>query len=383
VNPRERTLAALAGREVDRVPLDLPGFQFRTRGEAEGLDDPLLREVALRVFDETAFRHGVNSFVNRMLVTPPQRIRRETTPLPDGKRETRSVIDTPEGELTTISRWDPASRTGWTVKYPVEGPGDLAKLASVPWEPPADLAPPDPGAFPPEVATRGIVEARISSPMVCVSGAMPYEMFLELCLTDIELVEELTEQCRVRALDCLRVLLSRPGPTLGARPTSGDDSPGIDLVWMGGSEWVTPPMASPEVYERLVQEQERSIIDYVHERSDALVQIHCHGRVAAALPRMIDRGADYTEPVEPPPDGDVTMAEAKAVAAGRITLGGNVECRVIANESPAAVEAATRAAFEGGRERFVLRPTEGPSPELSEREFRNWMRMVDVWQEMA
>ena len=361
-------LAALAGREVDRAPLDLPGFQFRTRGEAEEILDPLRREVTLRVFDETAFRHGVNSFVNRFLVTPPQRIRRETTALPDGKRETRSIIDTPEGELTAINRWDPASRTGWTVKYPVESREDLAKLASVPWELPEGLAPPDASAFPADLARRGIVEVRISSPMVCVAGAMPYEMVLGLCLTDMELIEELTEVCRARVLDCVRVLLSAPG---------------IDLVWMGGSEWLTPPMASPEVYERLVQEQERSIIDYVHAHSDALVQIHCHGRVAAALPRMIDRGADYTEPVEPPPDGDVTMAEAKAVAAGRITLGGNVECRVIANESQAAAEAATRAAFEGGRERFVLRPTEGPSPELQEREFRNWMRMVDVWEEMA
>ena len=84
-------LAALGGREVDRVPLDLSGFQFRTRAEAEALDDPLRREVALRVHDETIFRHGVSSHVNRMLVTPPQRIRRETTPLPGGKRETRSA----------------------------------------------------------------------------------------------------------------------------------------------------------------------------------------------------------------------------------------------------------------------------------------------------
>ncbi|MHC5053533.1 MAG: uroporphyrinogen decarboxylase family protein [Planctomycetota bacterium] len=368
MDPRERMLAALVGREVDRVPLDLPGFQFRTRCEAERVADPLRREVALRVFDRTIFRHGVSSYVNRMFVTPPQRILRETTDLPDGKRETRSVIDTPKGELVGVSRWDPASRTGWTVKYPVEGRDDISKLASVPWELPPDLAPPEPSAFPEDLGSRGIVEARISSPMVCVAGAMPYEMFLELCLTDMALVEELTELCRVRVLDCVRVLLSAQG---------------IDLVWMGGSEWLTPPMASPEVYERLVQEQERSVIDCVHARSGAAVQIHCHGRVAAALPRMIDRGADYTEPVEPPPDGDITMAEAKALAAGRLTLGGNVEVRVVANESEEAVEAATRAAFEGGRERFVLRPTEGPSPELSKREFRNWMRTVDVWEEMA
>jgi hypothetical protein len=46
-------------------------------------------------------------------------------------------------------------------------------------------------------------------------------------------------------------------------------------------------------------------------------------------------------------------------------------------------ERAVRAAFEGGGRRFVLRPTEGPSPRLSEREFRDYMRMIDVWEELS
>ena len=46
-------------------------------------------------------------------------------------------------------------------------------------------------------------------------------------------------------------------------------------------------------------------------------------------------------------------------------------------------ERSVRAAFEGGSGRFVLRATEGPSPVMSEREFRNWMRMIDVWEELS
>jgi len=121
----------------------------------------------------------------------------------------------------------------------------------------------------------------------------------------------------------------------------------------------------------------------VHSHSDAVVHVHCHGRVRHALDRCIERDADYTEPVEPPPDGDITMVEAKALAAGRITLGGNLECRVLCNESVQAVEAAVRAAFEGGRERLVLRPTENPSPTLSQREFENYMRVIDLWEELS
>jgi len=77
------------------------------------------------------------------------------------------------------------------------------------------------------------------------------------------------------------------------------------------------------------------------------------------------------------------MIEAKKVATGRITLGGNVECRVLCNESQDAVEKAVRAAFEGGKERFILRPTEGPSPRLSQQEFNNYMRLIDIWEELS
>ncbi len=368
MNPRERILNTLRGQMADRVPLVLPGFSCRSHGDLEKIGDPLRRKIAERVIDETDFRVQVPSYINRMLVTPPQRIRTEQKNLPNGNRRTFGVIDTPLGELTYVTEWDPRSRTGWQVKYPVENKSDVKKIASVPWELPGRLAPPDMDALPDEFSERGLLVSHISSPFVCVSGMMSYEWFLELCYLDLDLIEELTEICRRRVFDCVKELLSKPG---------------VEYVWMGGSEWITPPMSPPMIYDALVQEQEKSIIQYIHENSDAIVHIHCHGRVRDALPKMIARGGDYTEPVEPPPDGDITMAEAKKIAAGRITLGGNIECRVLCIESENAVETSVHAAFEGGKVRFILRPTEGPSPTLSEQEFRNYMRMIDVWKELS
>ena len=368
MNPRERILRTLRGQVADRVPIVLPGFSYRSGDEVSKVPDPLRRKIAERVIDETDFRVQIPSRINRMLVTPPQRIRTEQKDLSNGNRQVLGTIDTPLGELTYVTEWDPRSRTSWMVKYPVENKEDIKKIASVPWEFPERLSAPSLDVLPDGFSDRGLLITRISSPFVCVSAMMNYEWFLELCILDPDLIKELTEICRARVLDCVRVLLSKPG---------------IEYVWLGGSEWVTPPMAPPMVYDALVQEQEESVTRYVHRNSDAVVHIHCHGRIRYALPRMIARGADYTEPVEPPPDGDITMAEAKNVAAGRITLGGNIECRVLCVGSEDDVELAVRAAFEGGRKRFILRPTEGPSPRLSEREFNNYMRLIDIWEELS
>jgi len=368
MTPRERLLTTMRGGVADRVPLVLAGFQFPSHDALRPVDDPHRRQIAERVLDQMHFEVGVGSGVNRLLVTPPQRMRHEHRELGNGLRETHGVIDTPKGELTFHTRYDPAARTTWTLKYPCETPEDVAKIASVPWEMPPGVAPPDLDTLPPAFHRRGIVRATISSPFVCVAGMMPYQTFLMMCATELELVKELTEICRQRILAVLEVLFSQPG---------------IEYVWIGGSEWVTPPMGSPALYDALVQEQEQSLIDFIHGHSDAVVHVHCHGHVRHAIGRCIERGADYTEPVEPPPDGDITMSEAKALAAGRITLGGNVEARVLCNESEDVTEQAVRAAFEGGKERFVLRPSEGPSAVIGERECANWMKMVDVWEELS
>lgn len=368
MTPRDRFLAALSGEAVDRVPLDLAGFVFPSRQALEGHPDPRRRAVAERVFDQMAFLHEVPSHTNRFLVTPTQRITTQDEHLADGGTRTVGRIDTPSGPLTFGRQFDPVADTAWQTEYPVKGRRDIEAIAAVPWELPPNLAGPGTEALPPDEDGRRIVATRISSPFVCAAGMMPFELFLELCAADMGLLRELTEICRQRILAILAVLL---------------DGPGIDYVWMGGSEWVTPPMAGNGVYDALVQDQERSIIDYVHQHSAAVVHVHCHGHVRHALQRTIERGADYTEPVEPPPDGDITMAEAKGLAAGRITLGGNVECRVLCNESDVEAERAARAAFEGGKERFVLRPTEGPTPRMSEPEERNYHRLVDIWEELS
>jgi len=259
------------------------------------------------------------------------------------------------------------SSTTWTIKYPVEDTEDIAKIRSIPWERPKNLSPFDVDTLPADADGRRIIFTRISSPFVCVAGMMKYEYFLTLCATELNLMKELTEECKVRILDVLDVLFTKPG---------------IEVVWMGGCEWLTPPMGSPLLYEKLVQESEREIISRIH-RAGALVHIHCHGNVRTTIQSVIARGADYFEPVEPPPDGDITFAEAKSIANGKMTLGGNIESRILECEGEEEVEKATRAAFDGGKQRMVLQTTEGPLTPMNAQILANYHRMIDVWEELS
>jgi hypothetical protein len=280
---------------------------------------------------------------------------------------TTSEIETPRRTLRAITERNPTTNTVWTTRYPVNSRQDAEALRSLPWDLPAGLEAPGPDALVGELGRRGVLSTRISSPFVCVAGMMPYQMFLEWCATDLPLLCDLSALCQQRIMAILDVLLADGR---------------IEYVWMGGCEWLTPPMGSPQLYEELVQPYERALIERIHA-AGAVCHVHCHGRVRSTLERVIARGGDFFEPVEPPPDGDLTFAEAKALTAGRMTLGGNVEARVVANDSHDAVESAARRAFDGGKQRMVFKLSEGPLCALSPRVARNYHRIVDVWEEVS
>ncbi len=365
--PRERFLRCVRGETVDRVPLFLEGLHNRSREEVEQIENPYLRELAERFFPQTHYFVWNWAPVNRYLVTPPQFVRHVSEERDGDNVVVTQEIETPKGKLPFRVGHNPTSRTHWMVKYPVETLEDIEKIRSVRWELPPDFGPPDLSALPEDFERRGVLISGVSSPFVCVAAMMPFETFLEFCLTEFELMKELTEICLERILSALEMVLSERT---------------IEFVWMGGSEWLTPPMASPRLYAELVQPYEKIVIERIHA-AGALSWVHCHGNVRDTFDMVIERGADFFEPVEPPPDGDITFAEAKERAAGRMTLGGNVEARILECGGEAEVEAAARAAFAGGKKRMMLRNTAGPIGAMDERTYRNYKVLLDVWDECA
>jgi len=367
MSPRERLLATIRGEKTDRVPLGIWECTRNTRKEAKAIEDPAAREIALRVFDQVAGNVTWPSTVNRYMVTPPQ-FMHVVNRQQDGEKVTVTTeIRTPKGPLTAVTEQNTQTQTTWTVKYPVESLADIGRMRSLVWALPVGLKAPGPDAPPDNLREKCILLTRVSSPVICAAGMMSYQYFLELCATELGLLKELTAECTRRVLSVLDVLLA-PGL--------------IECVWIGGCEWLTPPMGSPRLYEELVQQPERQIIDRAR-RAGAFAHVHCHGKVHSTMALAIARGTDFFEPVEPPPDGDITFADAKDLAAGRMTLAGNVEARVLANGTVEEVDQATRAAFEGGKRHMVLYHTAGPIARMTPKLLRNYHRMIDVWEELS
>jgi hypothetical protein len=103
--------------------------------------------------------------------------------------------------------------------------------------------------------------------------------------------------------------------------------------------------------------------------------------VREALAKFAALGADATDPVEAPPAGDVTLAEARRLLGDRLTIFGNLQLHDLETMSRDEVVRLTRQTLEEGAPggRFALQPTAEPitvplNPKLEE----NWMAYIET-----
>ncbi len=98
-----------------------------------------------------------------------------------------------------------------------------------------------------------------------------------------------------------------------------------ELFLFGGAEEVIPPLGRPAFFDEFITRYEKPFIARIHDYG-GLAMLHCHSCVKTVLDRIVAAGYDALQPLEPPPMGDITLAEAKEATKGaNICLIGNIE----------------------------------------------------------
>jgi hypothetical protein len=279
----------------------------------------------------------------------------------DGRTTTTRVLHTPKGDLRTVTAMDAGVHTVWTVEPLVKDLDDVERILSVPF----DWQKPDMEAFRREVAQlgdRGVMEIGISTPMVCVSHILSFETFLCWTAAERPTIERLIRTVFERIYEKLKYILEH-----GAGP----------IFWIGGSEQATPPMMSPKFYDGFVVKYDGQLIDLIHKHGQ-YAHVHCHGKVARIFDRLLEMGVDMLDPVEPPPDGDIEIGEAKRRAAGRMTLMGNIEFRHLEFATPQEIdEMVRRAICDGPKDHLILFPSATAISRISDRYRDNAIQYIE------
>ena len=337
---RERLLATLRRQPTDRVPIS--AYELTRHGVFGWVDRELSYAGVLVAFDECAVELPLWGGY-----TPPD-------PVVPTDREswqegdytvTRSTIHTAMGDLTSVTKETPSVRTTWTVEHLFKTDADIDRYLSIP----LNLQPVDTSEFAvldAAVGDRGLVLCDTGDAVGNIFYFFEFGDFMIAAMTEPERIRALCERSHQEVMHRLRGMLDA-----GCGP--------LYRIW--GPECCTPPYLPPGAFREFVVPYVSEMIDLIH-RYGCLARIHCHGRVREVLDLIVETGADAIDPVEPPPDGDITLAEVKARYGNELILFGNMELKYLEQETPAEIDARVKemmdAAKAGGG--YVLMPTAAP-----------------------
>ena len=139
-------------------------------------------------------------------------------------------------------------------------------------------------------------------------------------------------------------------------------------------------MMGPRQWEDLVVPYDGQIMRRIKAADpSARIHVHCHGKVGTLLDSFVEMGVDSTDPLEPPPQGDIDIAEAKRKYDGRLVFRANIEFLDMESRTPDEIEEQVRHALQdGGRENVMLCPSSGPHSRPSVRFLTNAERYIEA-----
>ena len=346
MNSRERLLRVLRGMEPDRVPISL--YEFDGFYDSWIYDYPEYVEILDYAKGKTDKMYFWSPRSDRPVlfygVVDEENVRRVRW-REGNSTYTKTVIETPRGRLYSITREDDGVHTSWTVERLCKSAEDAEKIFSLPyepWRPEVDSF----FALDKKLGGSGIPMGDVADALCSTVGLFGLTRFLKIYMKRRSLIFDLMDLFQERIRNYLRHLLE-----LGA----------VTLYRIIGPEYATPPFLSPRDFDRLVLPYDAELVELLHSYG-GMARLHSHGKVKQVLPSFREMKVDAVDPLEPPPDGDVELREARRILGSEVTLIGNIEERVFeVGDKPDIerwVKKAIREGASGGG--FILCPTAMP-----------------------
>jgi uroporphyrinogen-III decarboxylase len=240
----------------------------------------------------------------------------------------------------------PSVHTTWRVEHWCKSPADVDRALSVPFEP-ARYDASDLARVRAELGEHGLVMASIGDPAYLAADLMSFQDYLLWATEATDHFARAVDALAERVLENLRRQLAVCV---------------LDLYRIVGPEYFTPPYLPPAMFERFVVPHVIEMTRLIHSRGGK-VRLHCHGKIGRVLDMILNAGCDGIDPCEPPPDGDMDLAEVKRRCHARgVSVWGNMELRLLEHGTPDEVRAEVRKIMEQAKDGggFVLMPTAAP-----------------------
>jgi uroporphyrinogen-III decarboxylase len=279
---------------------------------------------------------------------------------------TRVTIGIGGRALSSTTRRNPAVDTVWTTEHLLKNTEDLRAYLELPEEFFAEEI--DVARLVEEdrkVGDRGIVMVDTEDPICAAASLFSMEDYLTVALTEPVLFHQLLDK------------LSRP---LYARTEHVSEAFPGHLWRVYGPEYAAEPFLPPRLFKEYVVRYTEPMVRAI-KKHGGFARVHCHGRIAAILDSICEMGADATDPIEPPPQGDVGLDYVRRKYGERLVLFGNIELSDIELMEPVPFEQRVKQTLADGTRGqgrgFILMPSSAPNGrQITPRTLKNYETLV-------
>lgn len=368
---RERLMRTLEGLAVDRPPVCFY--------ELNGIDEDPHDPDPFNVFNDPSWLpllELTRDRTDRIVLqgvhfhnTPPdplEPLRTFEEWEKDGSRFERITVQAGDRVLTTVNRRDREVYTVWTLEYLLKNVEDFKAWLELPQE--------DFGGEPDtydvfltedQLGDSGIVCIDTADPLCHVAPFFEMSTYMIIAMMENALMHRALE--KVAAL-----LLPRVEAVAAALP---------GRLWrIYGPEYASPPYLPPNLFEEYVTRYVTPMVDAI-QRHGGYARVHSHGKLHDILDHIAATGCLGLDPIEPPPQGDVSLAYVRERYGKQMVLFGNLEVSDVENmPTPQFAEKVTTALREGtaGEGRgLVVMPSAAPyGRKITPLTLRNYEEMV-------
>jgi len=147
-----------------------------------------------------------------------------------------------------------------------------------------------------------------------------------------------------------------------------------------GAEYATPPYLNPNMYYNLETKYLIPMCKKIKEVG-GFPRIHSHGKIKNVLDQFMLTDMMALEPIEPIPDGDISIGEVKKICGDDVCLMGNVELKELENSNPKEINKIVKDIMDQakGKTGLVLMPTASPiNVPLSKKTEQNYHEMINA-----
>jgi uroporphyrinogen-III decarboxylase len=376
---RERLMASLRGEPVDRPPVCFY--------EIDGVNQDETNADPFNIFTDASWKPLLELARERS-----DRIVRCGVPMRDAPSDpvaeltsTERSVDANGHEhvaqtvraggrtLTCRTRRDPDVWTTWTVEHLLKDVDDLKAWLELPETPfGGTVVTSGVERIEADIGDSGIVMIDTGDPLCSVAPLFSMEDFTVIALTEPELFHRALEKAAHR----LQPYTEAVAEALPGR------------LWrIYGPEYASPPYLPPHLFDEYVVRYVTPMVDAI-QRHGGFARIHSHGNLRQILDGIAATGCTGLDPVEPPPQGDVSMAYVREHYGRQLALFGNLEASDLENLSTTEFRKKIRTALDEGTRGegrgMVLMPSACPyGRNLSARALANYEAMVEMaeaWQ---